>query len=436
MNLPNGQSGGRPSRIVRGAVLIAALILVQSYGSLRSYAQCGISPSKGAIAEEWDRIFTQDGPGKGLEPEGSPGWAGGDSTYSLLLPNGDTAFFFSDSYVGEWPATKGDGTVTRTARGLRTTELNCFPPFCDPPASVFRPRNSIVVLNKARTVMKTLVGAKDESGLSTSYFAEPSEGLVYWMGDAIVHHRSIVVFLHKFDSKLRFHGAAVAQLNARTLAIEKLAELRNHSARDIHWGTAMLIQGPHLYIYGKGTRDDKKVAFVARVDAKSTTEQILDVSKWQVWDGRSWVGGVENAVSIVPRGDSVSDEFNIVRASISGKQTYILAAIDTAVPFGSWKDITLYSSCVPEGPFTGKHVVYRMPESGSFSVPGLPSASRLKESLVVYNPHIHSQFSEAGRLLISYNINRQHNADSIYIDGYRPRFVSVPISGLKMSRQK
>src|SRR5688500_9993411 len=151
-----------------------------------SLAQCPISPSTGVKSEEWDAIFTQDGPGKGLEPKGSPGWTGGDSTYSLLLPNGDTAFFFSDSYVGEWPKTKGDGTVTRHRGGLRTTELNCFPPFCEPPASVFKPRNSIVVLNKERTMMKTLVGKKDDDGLSTSYFGEPAPGLVYWMGDAIL----------------------------------------------------------------------------------------------------------------------------------------------------------------------------------------------------------------------------------------------------------
>ena len=109
----------------------------------------------------------------------------------------------------------------------------------------------------------------------------------------------------------------------------------------------------------------------------------------------------------------------------------MLAAIDTTVPFGSWRDITLYSSCSPEGPFTGKHVVYAMPESGSFTVPGMPPGIRLKEHLVVYNPHIHSQFSGSGRILISYNINRSNNSDSVYIDGYRPRFVYIPIAGLE-----
>ena len=74
-----------------------------------------------------------------------------------------------------------------------------------------------------------------------------------------------------------------------------------------------------------------------------------------------------------------------------------------------------------------------MPESDSFTVPGPRPRCKLKEHLVVYNPHIHSQFSGSGRLLISYNINRSHNADTIYIDGYRPRFIYVPIAGLNSS---
>ncbi len=411
---------------------LLTFVIIVSLLPTTSLAQCPIVPSVATSAADWDAIFTQDGPGKSLEPIGEPGWTGGDSTYSVLLPNGDTAFFFSDSYIGESPKTKGDGTVTRTSTGLRTTEINCSPPICEPAASVFRARNSIVILNKARTTLRTLVGKKDASGLSTSYFPDPGVGFCYWMGDVILRSNgTILVFLHKFDSKLAFHGAAIAELDASTLKINKLNELRNAEARDIHWGTAMVIEGRDLYIYGKGARDDKKQVFVAKVDARSTTDQILDVSKWRVWNGTVWVDGVSNAIAITPKNDSVSDEFNIVRVSISGRKTYVLAALDTTAPWGFWRDITLYSSCTPEGPFTGKHVVYSTPETRSFSVPGLAATTKLKENLVVYNPHIHSQLSGSGRLLISYNLNRTHNADSIYIDGYRPRFISVPVAGLK-----
>lgn len=391
----------------------------------------------GTKAEEWDDIFTQDGPGKGLEPEGSPGWTGGDSTYSLLLPNGDTAFFFSDSYIGESPRTKGDGTVTPSANGLRTTELNCLPPMCEPAASIFHARNGIVILSRDRKRMKTLVGPKNKYGISASYFKDPADGLNYWMGDAILLHPTrdqkerIFVFLHKFDSKLAFHGAAVVQLNANTLAVEKLLEVKNLPGRDIHWGTAMLEDKGQLYIYGKGARDGKKQMFVARTSADSKIEDLSDAAGWAGWDGKAWTRNLASATPITPTSDSVSDEFNVVRFKVNGRATYMFAGIDTSVPWGKWRDITLYSACEPNGPFTGKHVVYAMPESGSVVLPGLPAGSRLKQHLVVYNPHIHPQFSGSGRLLISYNINRSHNTDSIYIDGYRPRFIYVPIAGLE-----
>ncbi|HLA96012.1 MAG TPA: hypothetical protein VK612_09840, partial [Pyrinomonadaceae bacterium] len=147
------------------SVLVFAVALVQPF---ISFAQCSIEPSPAIRSAKWDAIFTQDGPGKGLEPADTPGWTGGDSAYSLLLPNGDTAFFFSDSYIGESSKTKGDGTVTRNASGLRTTELNCFPPLCDPEASTFVARNSIVILSKDGKKLRTLVGPKNEHGLSTS----------------------------------------------------------------------------------------------------------------------------------------------------------------------------------------------------------------------------------------------------------------------------
>ena len=402
-----------------------------------AFSQCAISPSVGVRADEWDSVFTQDGPGRGLEPAGSPGWTGGDSTYSLLLPNGDTAFFFSDSYIGEFPRVKGDGTVTRSASGLRTTEINCTPPFCDPPASVFGPRNSIVVLDRERKRLRTLVGPKNENGISTSYFKDPAPGLVYWMGDAIVlpkdikqRHR-LFVFLHKFDGKMKFHGAAVAQLDPITLRIEKMLEIRGLPNTEIHWGTAMIADDEWLYIYGKGVRDGRKQPYVARVNTGVKIDRLAYSEGWSAWDGKSWVQGLEKAVPIIAADDSVSDEFNVVRFNIKGRPTYIFAGIDTTVPFGSWRDITLYSSCSPQGPFTGKHAVYSMPESRSFTVPGLGAARKLKGHLVVYNPHIHPQFSRPGRLLISYNINRSHNDDTIYIDGYRPRFIYVPVDGLK-----
>src|SRR5687768_5687310 len=105
-------------RTMRFALLLLTITATMFAVPAWTLGQCSVLPGRAVIADDWDASFTQDGPGKGLEPKNSPGWTGGDSTYSLLLPNGDSAFFFSDSYIGEWPAVKGDGTVTRSASGL------------------------------------------------------------------------------------------------------------------------------------------------------------------------------------------------------------------------------------------------------------------------------------------------------------------------------
>src|SRR5688572_16408651 len=82
-------------------VAIAAS-LATTAGSIAGQ-MCDLDFRAGTPDNTFDTIFTQDGPGLGLEPIGMAGWTGGDSTYSIELPNGDTAFFFSDSYIGEFP---------------------------------------------------------------------------------------------------------------------------------------------------------------------------------------------------------------------------------------------------------------------------------------------------------------------------------------------
>ena len=44
---------------------------------------------------------------------------------------------------------------------------------------------------------------------------------------------------------------------------------------------------------------------------------------------------------------------------------------------------------------------------------------------------LHPQFTEKGRLLISYNINAGASSDLLFADTYRPRFISLPIRGLR-----
>ena len=98
--------------------------------------QCDISVGKAEQAPQWNEFFTRNG----------PGWTGADTTVSVQLPNGDSAFFFSDSFIAEDPAKPGDGTVYTNENGLRLRRPNCLPPFCGAaPEHAHYVFNSIVV---------------------------------------------------------------------------------------------------------------------------------------------------------------------------------------------------------------------------------------------------------------------------------------------------
>ena len=426
------------------------------------FPQCEISVGKGRSAEDWNRTFTQNGPGTELEPKDSPGWTGADSTISIELPSGDTAFFFSDSFIAESPAKPGDGRVSMNKNGLRQREPNCLPPICGPkPEHIHYVYNSIVVRSKDGKTLKTLVGEPDKYGYSTSFFKPKSDNpnAMFWMGDPFLvdvkGRKKIWIFLNEwlvarpFDksSFLKFRGQSIAQLDAETLKLEGITPLKNLVDEGV-WGIATWLDGNNLYIYGmKNTGDIKnarksdveivnkyKKLYVAKTDVSKGIESVADEKTWAAWNGKAWVKGLQNRVSIIPEKDSISDELSIKRLNVNGKPIFVMVTLDTSVGYHDWKDLYLYSACEPQGPFNNKYFVYQTPTAGLTKLPGMTDSQSLQTGLSVYNPHLHPQFTENGELLISYNSNLPFGAkpgDSIYADFYRPRFVRVPVTGLK-----
>lgn len=412
--------------------------------SLAQAQVCEIKPSPGQIDVEFEKQFTRNG----------PGWTGADSTYSIVLPNGDSAFFFSDSYIAEGPPRTGDGTVTVDPNGIRRRQVNCYPPICDPPSSLFRANNSIVVRNRSNGSLRTLAGPRNDSGLSTSFFSLPAGAPVnhfYWVGDSVVvslgKQKKLWVFLMEFDSKLAYYGSAIAQLTLPALTLESIERLRNTEGSTVSWGSSLLLQQTHgnpvLYIYGLQNKQtiNGKVPYLAKTDPAIGLKAITDASQWTVWNGKTWVKGLSNAAQLLgapddPRNarDQISDEFSVKKLRTKAGDVYVLVGMDTTVPFGHWKHITLYSACQPEGPWSAKHVVYTTPEAESRRVPGMSGSQALAGPMVVYNPHLHPQFINDNGILISYNTNTSKGEDLLFADTYRPRFIRVKIEGLQSNK--
>ena len=415
---------------------------------------CTVTAGTGTPDSHFNAEYAENGPGTGNEPLGMPGWTGADSTYSVLLPNGDTAFFFSDSYIGEYPTASGDGTVRTNSNGLRTRAPNCGPPLCNPPTVLYHAHNSIVVQSATTGQLSTVVGPKDPtSGYSTSYFV-PADGLVtghfYWMGDSVVVQvdsagtKKLWTFLMEWDNSFNYYGSAIAQLTLPDLAVESITPLRNVPPGNVvHWGTALWLDGDYgnasLHVYGiEDNGQNGRYPFVALTNPALGVTGVADTNNWYVWNGNSWMPGLTNAVQIIGApndpnnaGDYVSSEYSVKKIHSGAGTTYLLVAQDTKVPFGTWKDIVLYSACRPQGPFSAKQVVYSTPETGSTKVPGMTSSQSLAGIILTYNPHAHPQYTSNGQLLISYDLNASNSGDLVYADTYRPKFIRVKIAGLK-----
>ena len=442
---------------------IFSVICLLTFALQNVFPQCEISVGKGETATNWNEDFTQNGPGKGLEPEGMSGWTGADSTISLALPNGDTAFFFSDSFIAESPEKPGDGRVLVNENGLRYREPNCLPPICGPkPEHIHYVYNSIVVRSKDGKALKTITGEKDKSGYSTAVFKPKSNdpNVMYWMGDPTIvdvnGKKKIWIFLNEwrvarpFDKTffIDFKGQAIAQMDAETFALESIIPLKNLVDEGV-WGISVWLDGKDFYIYGMRAEqeikdvpktassnlvDRYKKLYIAKTDASKGIEYVSDEKNWQAWDGKSWTKNLRKRASIIPEKDSISDELSIKRLDINGKPVFVLATFDTSVGYHDWKKLYLYSACEPQGPFNNKRFVYETPTAGQTKLNGMTDSQSLQSGLSVYNPHIHPQFTTDGKLLLSYNSNLPFGSkpgDSIYADFYKPRFVWIPVEGLK-----
>jgi hypothetical protein len=294
---------------------------------------CELKTRPGVIDKQFESIFTRNGPGSALQAATGPAWTGADSTYSILLPNGDSAFFFSDGYIAESPPVQGDGKVLVGPNGMRMREANCLPPLCSPATSLFRSRNSMVVLSKGLDRMRTITGPPDKEGYSTSLFT-PERATetkhYFWMGDSIVvktgkpRGDKLWVFLLEFDSALAYYGSSIAQLSLPDFKIESVQKLRSTQQSTVAWGSALLLEktndGSVLYIYGIQNKQtiNGKVPYLARVNPKIGVNGVADAASWKVWDGRKWVGGLNNARQLLgdkndPKnpGDQISDEISV-----------------------------------------------------------------------------------------------------------------------------
>jgi hypothetical protein len=172
------------------------------------------------------------------------------------------------------------------------------------------------------------------------------------------------------------------------------------------WGTALMQSGTYTYIYGSdfnAASNDFYGMKVARVALGGT----LDTGVWQYWNGTQWVSGEGNALAdqtvtvltgVTPQPDGTGYE----AVSIPGWG-------------GGGTTVDLAYSCAPEGPWTSPKPVYTIPQVTQY------------HDEVSYSPTFHAELSQAGGLVVSYDIDSTDGLPALEQNDhqYQPQFIEL-----------
>ena len=335
-----------------------------------------------------DQIFTDY-----FKMDGT-GWNAADGTISLGLPDGRTLWMFGDSHVDQMVDSNN--------------ELPCL----------FNARNSLMVqdLNNNFTTLYDAAGID----VFTRQFikVDGQSEVTYWPAGAFVQGNIAYLFWNRYDKNssaplgIEFKGMVIAEISLPDVQLVKITPLNN---TELAYGMAVVTNESEGYHYIYGRKEDE--IFTQPVVARCPVGSIYGT--WEFYEGNDIWG--DNADNHLPIADVVSTEYSIF--SNNGKY-YLLSQQLGFLQCGEGRDIYIYESQNPQGPFENPVVVYTIEDQFSGEYPK------------TYNAQAHPQFIVNDELLISYNVNKtcpgpcaempitsRYNADM-----YRPKFARVPFS--------
>ncbi|QFG25105.1 DUF5005 domain-containing protein [Actinomadura sp. WMMB 499] len=329
-------------------------------------------------------------------------WTGADTTYSLRLSDGRIVYAYSDTFLGKVNA---DGSRPPVIEEGGTT------PFL----------NNSFVVQGTNGSLRTVHGG---TAANPTAPMPPSQAAHwYWAGD-LTQHASEVQQLYReyYDPDpgngdpwdLKWKRNVLARFSTGNLSGPMTVNAMP-SATGVQWGSALLEDGGHTYIYGTedytdpDTKQNTKYLHIARVDGDDLR------GDWSYRTAGGWSSEEADSARLM---SGVSNEFSVTKRGAH----YIMVNQDTEFAFGAEIDVLL--SCSAGGPFTAEQAVYTTPETGSWP------------DVYTYNAHQHASLSSSGNLVISYNVNTLDNAEDDgvndnyrYVSIYRARYIDLPVTG-------
>jgi hypothetical protein len=258
--------------------------------------------------------------------------------------------------------------------------------------------------------------------LRSTFKLGPDNPAILWPGHGFTDADTAYIYLDEIDgTTMENLGTYIARLQLPTLSINSINPLPAYGG--IQPGRAVITDTAtgYRYIYGNRLNWIVWEPVIARTLIGTNME-----APYQFYTGSGWSFNHNLAATI--SSDPVSPGFSVI--PMNGKY-YLITQENGYLTCGLGREIYVYESDKPWGPFINKTLVYTIEDTFNGNY------------LLTYNAQVHPSFTENNELLISYNLNDWVDTTLPYIcpsqcidlahnrldaDTYRPKFIRVPFN--------
>ena len=411
----NSQGGNYNNFIVSNRVLADDYFYVDANysGNAPGCGASGGSTGSPVPDTSLDGMFTDYG-----NSAACANWSGGDATNSVVLPDGERAWSFSDTFLNSPAQRKG----IWYASGIH---------------------NSIVMQGASGGITKTITGGNtcQETNTNISFWsryantpATDGTNTFDWTGDQMVSGSNLIKFYYGGNSLAGPFSPGIASIPLSSMESPALDSAGNPmitipvhlfsctGGPNVVWGTSLLTQGSTIYIYG-WLNHRVYLAKTSLADLASPENASSPFTGWSFYDGNGATFGSSctqaTPIPSVPDNDA---DFSV--DVINGGYWLIQ-------DYGG--EIDAYPSTTPWG-FTASSVnLYTPPEDSNSGYPYYE---------INYGARLQPGLGASGEAVISYNVNTTsvdtgcESANNHDAGIYRPRFIDVPDSAFNAGNAK
>ncbi|MDE6338252.1 MAG: DUF5005 domain-containing protein [Muribaculaceae bacterium] len=377
--------------------------------------------------KKYDDLFTR-----------TSGWNGGDGVLTIGLPNGDVFWTFNDSFYGTvYPRTRARSNCSFPRNSVMVQKAHNGALGENPKDFVWLADyvnwtdRSLSTYMNARTHIRHPLGEKTDAEIEAG---DIDQGKVYWSGDGRIYNGKLqMIWIGVESTELRNLGTSLATYslegnepkNYYTTSIPDylpqpgdylFRESEKHQINDnaVSYGSTLWEdEDGHTYLYGtKGY-----VPLVAR----TKTEDLY--SEWEYYvkdaEGEGWHWQDEYPT------DEEMDRSSIMANGYQLSLPWIFKDDDyyymtAQAPFFS-REVHIYRSKTPVGPFDEKHLVLMLPDH-------IDKLGNQKYHWL-YMVNLHPALSRQGELVFTTNTDPDDFWDNFNATGsadfYRPYFYRV-----------